>query len=335
MPNFCKNSNVLLLIVFVTLAALLIELLQNNVLNLNDVALSAIYLLWISLSCAGFLCISSRFLQRSDKQFSQTAQWVVFFCGCMILFAIMELFIQYYFYEIIDVGRFFRFFLIAVIVLFIVFRIFSLLDVFRIRAQAETNSRLQSLQARIEPHFLFNSLNTIAELTHFDAQQAEEAIQSLSSLIRNSLNNESVTHSLEDEIQFCQQYLQLEKWRLGDRLNVIWDVQVENAEQIVIPKVLIQPLLENAIVHGIAPIENGGELLIKMSKNKKMLKVVVENAWIENMPNDNHKTSTEGLGIALNNIKERLFVLYDDNHKYNVKRSNGLFTVSLELPDKI
>ena len=218
--------------------------------------------------------------------------------------------------------------------------IFSLFDVFRARAQAETNSRIQALQARIEPHFLFNSLNTIAELTHQNPKHAEEAIQSLSSLIRSNLNDESFTHSLEDEIQFCKQYLQLEKWRLGERLKVVWDVQVEDAQtrKSMVPKVLIQPLIENAIIHGIAPNEDGGKLMIKMSKKKNMLKVTVKNTdkSIEGEKNATFNSrGTEGLGIALKNIKERLFVLYDDNHKYNVKRSNGVFAVSLELPDKL
>lgn len=333
MPNFCKNSNILLLIVFVALMAVLVELIQNTVFSVNTTALITIYLFWMSLTCAGFLCFSSRVWKGRQAAISKM-QWLVLFIACLALFSVMELIIQYYFYKTIDLNRFFRYFLIAIIVLFVVFRGFSLFDVFKIRAQAETVSHLQALQARIEPHFLFNSLNTIAELTHIDSKQAEEAIQSLSSLIRNSLNDESLTHSLDDEIQFCKQYIHLEKWRLGDRLQVVWDIQVDNLEKIMIPKLLIQPLIENAIVHGIAPLENGGSLLIKMSQNKKMLNVVVENKYLENTMESNvfEKGRKDGLGIALKNIKERLFVLYDDNHAYNVRRTNGLFTVSLELP---
>ena len=334
MPNFCKNSNVLMLIVFVVLAALLIELVENTDVSIDGLALKVSYLLWISLICAGFLCFFSRFLVAKRETSYSIFQWVFLFLGCLVLFCTMELIVQSHFYNAIDWNRFVRFLLIATIMLFIAFRMFSLFDVFRIRAQAETNSRIEALQARIEPHFLFNSLNTIAELTHQDPKQAEEAIQSLSSLIRNSLNDESFIHSLEDEIQFCKQYLQLEKWRLGERLKVVWNVQVADPGQIMIPKVLIQPLIENAIIHGIAPNVKGGKLAIKMSKRKNMLKVIVQNKWHENNEEGNAKEA-EGLGIALNNIKERLFVLYDDNHKYKVKRSNGLFTVSIELPDKI
>ena len=146
-----------MLIVLVILVALLIELVENTVVSIDSLALKASYLLWVSLICAGFLCVYSRFLTAMYKTLNSILQWGLLFSGCLMLFCTMELIIQYYFYGTIDWNRFIRFFLIVIIVLIVVFRVFSLFDVFRVRAQAETNSRIQALQARIEPHFLFNS----------------------------------------------------------------------------------------------------------------------------------------------------------------------------------
>lgn len=323
----------------VPLAALFVELLKNDRFAWDAWSLTAVYLMWISLCCAGFLCIMSRYFGAWLSKAGHSVYWMTLALVCFIIFVLVELVIQLYFYHHFDSARFMRLSLIAFIVVVVLFRLFSLLGVLKQRAQAETSSRLQSLQSRIEPHFLFNSLNTIAELAHVNSQHAEDAIQSLSSLIRNSLNDNVAMHSLADEIVLCQQYARLEQWRLGERLTISWDIKVPPLDQqkIKLPKLLLQPLIENAVVHGVAPAEQGGTITIHVSQQKKKLKIELENSLVPHLSQSTNETKeggspSAGLGMALPNIKERLFVLYDDQHRFITRNQHDHFHVLIELP---
>ena len=323
----------------VPLAALFVELLQGERFAWDAWSLTAVYLMWVSLCCAGFLCIINRYFEAWLSKAGNSVYWTVLALVCFIIFMPVELAIQLYFYHHFDSSRLIRLSLIALIVIIVLFRLFSLLGVLKQRAQAETSSRLQSLQSRIEPHFLFNSLNTIAELAHVNSQHAEDAIQSLSSLIRNSLNDNVAMHSLADEIVLCQQYVRLEQWRLGERLQIAWDVNVSQLDQqrIKLPKLLLQPLIENAVVHGIAPAEQGGTIEIHISRQKKKLRIDLKNSLTPHLTKSvsesvDQQASSAGLGMALPNIKERLFVLYDDQHRFITRNQHDQFHVLIELP---
>src|SRR5690606_15741716 len=120
----------------------------------------------------------------------------------------------------------------------------------RLRQKAELEARIQALQSRIRPHFLFNSMNSIASLIGIDPQAAEAAVEDLSGLFRASLGQSSAEVSLDDEFELCRRYLRMEQLRLGERLRVRWDVDAVPTT-LPIPALSLQPLLENAIYHGI------------------------------------------------------------------------------------
>ncbi|MFT5573418.1 MAG: two-component system sensor histidine kinase AlgZ [Cryomorphaceae bacterium] len=225
----------------------------------------------------------------------------------------------------LDFDRLLRFGLADVLILGALLRFFSFLTTMENRNKAESQSRIEALQSRIQPHFLFNSLNTISELTATQPEQAEQAINSLSMLFRASLENNRKSHSLKNELSLCKRYIELERWRVGERLTLKWDLHVEDAAKWSIPKLIVQPLIENAIVHG---VQNDGSINIRVDvrETDKHLSIKIENS----VGQQTHHSP--GHGIALENIKERLFVLFDDQQTFRVKQDDNLYSVIMRFP---
>ncbi len=191
--------------------------------------------------------------------------------------------------------------------------------------KTEAKARLQALQARIRPHFLFNSLNTIASLTYSDPERAEQAIENLADLFRASLNASS-SISLQEEIELTREYIDLESLRLDERLKIDWNIDA-NSEQITLPALTLQPLVENAIYHGIEPLEEGGTVNISIHQNDDL---TIE---ITNPLNlSESKSHRQGNRMALNNIAERLHLAFQGKAKIEHIVQNNLYTVTIKIP---
>lgn len=197
--------------------------------------------------------------------------------------------------------------IISGIVAAIAFRYFYLLHAWRISMEKRAAFQLSALQARIRPHFLFNSLNSIAALIRLQPNQAEQAIESLAHLFRSSVNHHKAS-TLQEEIELCKDYLKLEKIRLGDRLTISWSVDSSINQDIYVPHLVLQPIIENAIHHGIQNIPSGGWISIRLEGlERNYLKVVVENSRPDLIKDA--FTVNQGRGMALDNIQERLTLL--------------------------
>ena len=190
-----------------------------------------------------------------------------------------------------------------------------------LKSQAE----LQALQAKINPHFLFNTLNSIAALITIDPDKAEVAVEKLSKIFRFTLKNSTTSKVLVSEsLDFVKSYLELEKLRLGDRLE--FDVElIGSADDVYVFDLLIQPLVENSIKHGIGPIVDGGKIDVR---------VEVKSDCIEINVNDNgqglvDKETDSGHGLV--NIKQRLDLAYEDNYEMTVEDDQGV-KVFLKIP---
>ncbi len=195
------------------------------------------------------------------------------------------------------------------------------------RIAAEASVRLDALQARIRPHFLFNALNTIAELIHQRPHQAEEAVLDLSDLIRTGLS-EHRHHSLAQELELIRGYLRIESLRLGDRLRQDWQLADDVPMELRIPVLLIQPLVENAVVHGIAALPEGGVLAIKLERASfRRLRVVIDNP----VPTD-PRPAAPGHHLALDNIRQRLGLAYEERAGLKLEPSQQRFRATLTLP---
>ncbi len=208
----------------------------------------------------------------------------------------------------------------------VLLRYFYLQQQYRKQIALESSARLEALQARIRPHFLFNSMNVIASLTRIDPKKAEAAIEDLSDLIRATLDNKNELIHLQTELENGKKYLSIEVLRLGDRLAVNWQVD-DDCLSVMVPPLSVQPLLENAVYHGIQMVTKGGEIDIKIHKDEQLLYISVTNP---KQINAHHK----GQGIALNNISQRLEVLFGDQAKLERKSTDTSYQITMCIPLK-
>ena len=165
---------------------------------------------------------------------------------------------------------------IALVVTALALRYFYITHEWRHNVELQAKARVHALQARIRPHFLFNSMNTIAALTRSNPARAEEAVQDLADLFRANLSEKRNQIPLSDEIDVARTYQRMEQLRLGDRLRVEWKIDSLPREALV-PGLTLQPLLENAIYHGIEPRQDGGVVTVVGEFNKGMITIVVRN----------------------------------------------------------
>jgi two-component system sensor histidine kinase AlgZ len=205
----------------------------------------------------------------------------------------------------------------------------GLLAYFNLRARALspaiTEARLQALQARIRPHFLFNSLNAVLSLVRSDPRRAEHALENMADLFRALMGNATQLAPLEDEVALTRAYLELEQLRLGDRLQVVWHIQKMPADAL-IPPLVIQPLAENAVYHGIEPQPEGGEISLNLYRSGDKVHIVVRN------PVSADARHHKGNRIALDNIRERLALHFDLDAQLKSERLGAVYQVHIVIP---
>jgi two-component system sensor histidine kinase AlgZ len=217
--------------------------------------------------------------------------------------------------------------LMGLIVGALALRYFYVAQQWRVNVESQARARVNALQARIRPHFLYNSMNTIASLTRSNPAQAEEAVQDLADLFRANLSEKRNLITLKEELEAARIYQRIEQLRMGERLRVRWNV-TELPMRALIPALTVQPLLENAIGHGVENLENGGEVTVEGHRAEGMVLLRVRNP----MPLDNPQ-SRAGHGIALDNIRERLLLLFGGRAEVRAGREGDEFVVQLRFPE--
>jgi len=218
-----------------------------------------------------------------------------------------------------------RNFAISMIVSGIILRYFYLQYFWKKTTESNASARFQALQSRIRPHFLFNSLNTIASLIRLNPNKAERAVEDLADLFRASLKDVNHRVTLKEELMLCYQYLNIEKLRLEERLQVVW--QIDNLPtDALIPALSVQPLLENAVYYGIHPLLNGGTIHITGVFDGKFIRIDIENPLVDQLP------PSQGNQIAQKNISERLQLYYGAQAKFTINTNNNIYCVSLQFP---
>ncbi|WP_245580503.1 sensor histidine kinase [Azonexus hydrophilus] len=204
-----------------------------------------------------------------------------------------------------------------------------LLAYFELRSRAfspaQAEARLAALNARIRPHFLFNSLNAVLSLIRAQPQQAEAALESLSDLFRAAMRDPAELVSLADEVALGRQYLELEQLRLGERLSAEWQVD-ETLLGLPIPPLMLQPLLENAVYHGIEPSATGGVVSVQIRRRGDELHVRIANPTVA------QATHAAGNHMALANIRERLALYYDLEARLETEAGDNSYEVRIVLP---
>jgi two-component system, LytTR family, sensor histidine kinase AlgZ len=328
LPDFCAASTVLVIVVICEITALLLALARNSAALgfWSDLGLTSMFLLWIALCGAGLLCALRAYLARQSVAVS--AAMVL---GITVTLVTLVSAVTYYLgSSLLPPGSHWPFLLrnagITFVVTALALRYFYVTHEWRHNVELQAKARVYALQARIRPHFLFNSMNTIAALTRSNPARAEEAVQDLADLFRANLNEKRNQIALEEEIDVARTYQRMEQLRLGDRLRVDWKIDSLPTDALV-PGLTLQPLLENAIYHGIEPRAEGGVVTVTGEFNKGMITIVVRNP----VPPAN-LTVRDGNRLALANIKERLDLMYGERATVKAGRFDDQYIVTLRFP---
>jgi two-component system, LytTR family, sensor histidine kinase AlgZ len=189
---------------------------------------------------------------------------------------------------------------------------------------ASTQARLVELQSRIRPHFLFNTLNSAIALVRAEPQRAEALLEDLSELFRHALTDQGQAVPLAQEIDLARRYLAIEQVRFGERLRVSWAIDPD-ADAARLPPLILQPLVENAVKHGVEPSADGATLHISTQRRGDVVVIKVTNT----VPAG---SGPAGHGLALANVRERLALLHDVEGQFRHSLRDGVFQVRLELP---
>jgi len=310
LPDFCGIRMVLTVVVVAELLAFAI-LLTTSVeqsLSWDRLGILSLFIQWIALCSIAILCVSRKWLVRLNDTL---AGYLSYFLVLVVTVVVSELayWAMFHIGLIDSLNNHLDFILrnlgISAILSAITLRFIYLQYQQKMHMQAHANARIQALQARIRPHFLFNSMNTIAALIRSQPENAEAAVEDLSDLFRASLNSAQQMVSLTEEMEIARRYIHIEQLRLGDRLSVIWALD-DIPDKAMLPVLTLQPLLENAIYHGVEKIPAGGEIQVMGQRQGDWLNIVITNPCL---PPDAVGQS-QGNKMAVKNIDERLRIAF-------------------------
>ena len=195
----------------------------------------------------------------------------------------------------------------------------------RAYSPALAEARLQALQARIRPHFLFNSLNAVLSLMRRDPARAERTLEDLADLFRELMAEGRRFVRLADEISLLERYAAIEQLRLGDRMRIAWEID-EAPSDALLPPMVLQPLLENAVHHGVEPATQVSDIMVRIGRRGDRVQARIENPYHEGAP------AQKGNRMALENIRERLRLYFDAEATLVSRIENGRYRVDIEIP---
>ena len=332
LPDFCGIYMVFVVVVLAELLAFVLVLARHPATPWEYLGLTSLYIQWVALTGAAALCLLRRYLMRFTNAGAATLSYLLLL-GLTLLFGEIA-------WQLIDrvgiagvsvrqshAGFLANQLAIAAIVCALALRYFYVRDQWQRQIEAESEARLQALHSRIRPHFLFNSMNTIASLTRSQPAVAEEVVQDLADLFRVTLADASHHITLQQELAVAYKYLQIEKHRLGSRLRVTWQTDALPAHAM-LPSLILQPLLENAVYHGIEPSEDGGEIDISGHLEGECITLIIRNT----LPPRGDQALREGNRLALDNIRQRFAAFFEDRGKLFISQVDNSYQVRLVFP---
>ncbi len=326
LPDLCSVQAVFSLVIVGELLSFAFVVIANGVESFDWLYFGTLSFLvqWIVLASAAALCPLRPWFREQNGIVAGT----VSYCIVLLMTTIFTLIGQWLDHrELFDANmQLLDNLLIAAIFAGVVLRWFYLQQQLQNREQAALRSRIQALQSRIRPHFLFNSMNSIASLIDLDPAAAEKMVVDLSELFRASLMEPGLV-PVEDEIKLCKQFVSIEKTRLGPRLQVEWAVDLSEGS-FKIPSLMLQPLLENAIYHGIQSLAEGGTVKVSVSRQDNYARIQIGNP----MSRDVVERDKRSNGIALDNIRHRLLAHYGEDATMLCESLEGAYHVDIRYP---
>lgn len=334
-PDFCSLKILLAVFLLTEWLAFLLTFAANQPLAsfLTDFFLRSLFALWIALPSMALLCGLRPVMLRLNPL---PAGGLAFF-----IIQIITLFISYLAINLwpnlslifptlteTETLRFYiRTFGISALVSLAFLRYLYVLSHWQHSIEASANAKLHALQARMRPHFLFNSLNSIASLIRFDPPLAETLVEDLADLIRASLNlDDKLLVTLAEELKLVELYLAIEQQRLDARLQVHWLLD-DVPKTVLLPPLSLQPLVENAVYYGVEPNPAGGDITISGQVIKHKLLIYIKNSL--NPENEPHR---QGNQMALANLAARLHGCFDGAAALRVEKTPSYYQVTLEIP---
>lgn len=354
LPDLCNVRAVLVLILLCETLVTALVLIDSGLMDFqwHRFATLSYFVQWVALLSVALLCQTRKFMARLTLAWAvvwaMSLLLLVSFCvslGALYLIPSTGFGSQGFMsHNHSSAAWILRNMLISAIFGSMALRYFYVQSQWRLKSQAELSSRLQALQARIRPHFFFNSLNTVASLIMVDPEKAENMLVDLSSLFRVVLKDQDAHVDLASEIELGRRYLNIEQQRLGDRLRVNWQLP-SSLPAIQVPQLILQPLLENAVYHGIQPLVDGGELTISLQKMQPS-ETTIQTArqatghecltvWQLVIQNDKPEQSiaSDGHQVSLPNIAMRLEAIFSTDATLQCQQTANQFSVTIGLPE--
>lgn len=334
LPNFCAVRSVFLLAIGAELFAFMLILATGDILSesWDELGLLSVFVQWITLASAGVLCLSRHWLSRLSLPVASVVAYGLIVLTTGIIAACAQYFlikINYQWGSTPEtIGQFVtRCVSISAILSLVALRYFYIQQQWKQRIELESQARVEALQSRIRPHFLFNSMNIIASLIITDPQKAEQAVEDLSEIFRATLRDTGSMVPLSEEWVLCRNYLRIEGLRLAERLTVDADLS-KVPDDAAIPMLTLQPLMENAIYHGIQALENGGTIKVIGQMQENMVCIKISNP----VPPPSQRRASQGNQIAMANIGHRLNLLFGSHAKLKVNATPQEYEVTLLFP---
>ena len=334
LPDFCAGGTVFIVVLIAELIAIVLALAGHLPAGqfLIELARVSLFVQWLALLGCAVMCLFRGRLESAGKTRAFILSFLMLELVCLVLAELSYQLAQAFpdFITIRDPHYLFIFrtFAISSIVIALAMRYLYVSSEWRRSIVLEAQARISALQALIRPHFLFNSMNTIASLTRTDPRQAEEAVEDLSDLLRANLGGSGDRTTLKEELEVAAIYQRIEKLRLGDRLSVRWDV-ADLPMRSLIPSLTIQPLLENAIYHGIELLPDGGQVLVAGKRDDGYLEIEISNPVAVG-----EKRAKGGNQMALANIRQRFDLAYGNRASVDVDVGESTYAVRLRFPDE-
>ena len=334
LPDLCAPQAALLLILVAELLAVLLSVVDAGLRQVSwqDLALYSFYVQWIVLASAALLCR----LQPQLNRWHPVRAGLVSYSLVLLVTLVFSLLGQWLQRQISDQLGGLNYWqlgenlLASAILAGIGLRYLYLQQQLHNQQQAELKARIDALQARIRPHFLFNSLNSIASLIETEPEQAERAVEDLAALFRASLAEPALI-PLERELALCRGYLAMEQLRLGERLAVDWQLQ-ELPQDVQIPALLLQPLLENAVFHGIEPSPQGGQIRVRIAQQGERLEIGIDNPLAGRANPARAPSPRPHNRMALDNVRHRLEAHFGASAELSETSHQGRFQLTISYP---
>ena len=293
------------------------------------------YALWLALSVSVLLCVS----RRSVSRLPQRSGACLAVALAALVAGMVAAIVHALFASVGDPGTgigFWRFVggsaAVVALITALALRYFYVIDRWEAQVGAHARAEADALQARIRPHFLFNSMNMIASLVRRDPVVAERAVLDLSDLFRAALGAGEGNSTLAEEVQLAERYLDIEQLRLGDRLRIQWRKPEPLPWALAMPRLVLQPLLENAVLHGISRLPEGGTITIELTAAGDRLRIVVGNPSLPPPAAGAAALDMHGAGHAQRSIAHRLGYAFGPRARMASAWRDGYYRCELDLP---